>query len=116
MRLNLALTAVMAPESRGLSREEHEQRVRQRALVLRDLGIDPLLPPRETYERLLVLQRRLALEPGAVLRDQLNLASVLVEAGLKAEARALLERLRGEHPDSVEVRLVLRDLDGSAPR
>jgi len=87
VRLNLALTALTVRVPPGLDHDLYARRMAERALVLRDVGIDPRLPDPAARKRLLPRYRAIVEEEGGGRAEAVNLARLLDALGRRKEAQ-----------------------------
>jgi hypothetical protein len=104
LRLDLALKAVTSAVPRELPSHMRDLLIEQRAMLLRDVGIDPQVANTEVLARLLPRYRGLAAEPEADLYVELKIVAILDAMGNQAAADRLLEDLRERHPDAPELK------------
>jgi tetratricopeptide (TPR) repeat protein len=109
-RLALALRGLLTRPPAELAAPQYEQMLAQRALVLRDVGLDPARGQRTTLLALGRLYDGFLEEPGATVFDGLNRVQIDLELEDRATACGRLERLLGRFPGDPAVGAWRRDL------
>jgi hypothetical protein len=84
--------------SRKLTGKRYEAFAKIRAVLLRDVGLEPTLSDRKVLAALLPRYRRLSREIGSDIVLELTIVATLDRLGRKDEAVRLLEELERRYP------------------